>query len=99
MATSKTPPHPGQAVRDSCLKQKGLSVTEGARVLGVTRQALSNLINGKTGISPEMAIRLSKAFGKKPDIWICMQATYDLAQAMKREKRIRVQPYAPQSAA
>ena len=95
----KNPPHPGKAVRVACLEPLGLSVTEGARVLGITRQSLSNLVNGKTGISPEMAIRLSKAFGSTPDTWIRMQAAYDLAQALKHEKRIRVQRYAPQSAA
>ncbi len=95
----KIPPHPGEAVRKSCLEPSALSVTDGAKILGVTRQALSNLINGKTGISTEMAIRLSKAFGNTPDSWIGMQAAYDLAQALKREKHIRVQRYAPQSAA
>lgn len=89
----KNPPHPGKAVRVACLEPLGLSVTEGARALGVTRQALSNLINGKSGISPEMAIRLSKAFGSTPDTWIGMQAAYDLAEAMKREKSIRVERY------
>ena len=87
------------AVRVTCLEASGLSVTESAKVLGVTRQAVSNLINGKTGISPEMAIRLAKAFGGDPENWINMQASYDLAQARKREKNIHVQRYAPQSAA
>jgi len=95
----KTLPHPGKAVRKNCLESSSLSVTEGAKVLGVTRQALSNLINGKTGISPEMAIRLSKAFGNTPETWIRMQANYDLAQALRHEKQIRVERYAPQSAA
>jgi addiction module HigA family antidote len=76
-----------------------LSVTEGAKVLGITRQSLSNLINGKTGVSPEMAIRLSKAFGSTPDTWIKMQAAYDLAQALKHEKQIRVERCSAQSAA
>jgi addiction module HigA family antidote len=89
----KNPPHPGKAVRVSCLEQPGLSVTEEAKVLG------SNLINGKTGVSPEMAIRLSKAFGSTPDTWIKMQAAYDLAQALKHEKQIRVERYAPSPAA
>jgi antitoxin HigA-1 len=94
MAT-KNPDHPGIAVRETCLKTSGLSVTECAKVLGVTRQAVSNLINGKTGISPEMAIRLAKAFGGTPKTWIEMQASYNLAQALRYEKRIRVQRYAP----
>src|ERR1035437_9544646 len=95
----KNPPHPGKAVRVSCLEPLGLSITGGAKVLGVARQSLSNLINGKTGISPEMAIRLSKAFGSTPETWIRMQAAYDLAQALKHEKQIRVERYAPPPAA
>jgi antitoxin HigA-1 len=89
----KNPPHPGKAVRVSCLEPLDLTVTEGARVLGVTRQALSNLLNGRSGISPEMAIRLSKAFGSTPETWINMQAAFDLAAAMKQEKSIRVERY------
>jgi addiction module HigA family antidote len=95
----KNPPHPGKAVRVSCLEPLGLSVTEGAKVLGITRQSLSNLINGKTGVSPEMALRLSKAFGCTPDTLIKMQAAYDLAQALKHEKQIRVERCSAQSAA
>ena len=92
----KNPPHPGLSVRMNCLEPLGLSVTAGAKVLGVSRQALSRLINGQAGISPEMAIRLSKAFGTTPDIWIRMQATYDIAQAKGREDRIKVERYEPQ---
>ena len=92
----KNAPHPGLSVRINCLEPLGLSVTEGAKVLGVSRQALSRLINGQAGISPEMAIRLSKAFGTTPDIWIRMQATYDIAQAKGREDRIKVERYEPQ---
>jgi addiction module HigA family antidote len=95
----KNPPHPGKAVRVACLEPLGLSVTEGAKALGISRQSLSNLINGKTGISPEMAIRLSKAFGSTPDTWIKLQAAHDLAQALKHEKEIRVRRYARRSAA
>jgi antitoxin HigA-1 len=62
----KNPPHPGLHVRHDCLEPLHLSVTKGAEVLGVTRQALNNLVNGKSGISPEMAVRLSKAFGGSP---------------------------------
>ena len=69
--TMKNPPHPGLTVRHDCLEPLGLTVTEGAKVLGVTRQALNNLVNGKSGISPEMAIRLSKAFGSSPETWLC----------------------------
>ena len=86
----KNPPHPGETVRYDCLEPLGLSVTEGAKALGVTRQALNNLVNGKSGISPEMAIRLEKAFGGRASVWLGVQMDYDLAQAMKREKSIRV---------
>jgi addiction module HigA family antidote len=95
----KNPPHPGLSVRINCLEPLGLSVTEGAKVLCVSRQALSRLINGQAGISPEMAIRLSKAFGTTPDIWIRMQASYDIAQAKDREAQIKVQHYEPRPAA
>jgi len=86
----KNPAHPGRIIRSACLEPLGLSVTEGAKVLGVTRQALNNVINGKSGISPEMAIRLSKAFGSTPETWLRMQLSYDLAQARKHEDKIRV---------
>jgi addiction module HigA family antidote len=82
------PPHPGLTVRHDCLEPLGLTVTEGAKVLGVTRQALNNLVSGKAGISPEMAIRLSKAFGASPEVWLRLQMAYDLAQA--RQKKISV---------
>lgn len=87
----KNPPHPGQSVRLDCLEPLGLSVTEAAMRLGVTRQALNNVVNGKSGISPEMAIRLSKAFGSSPETWLGMQLDYDLAQARLHEGDIRVQ--------
>jgi addiction module HigA family antidote len=87
----KNPPHPGVSVRINCLEPLGLSVTKGAKVLGVTRQALNNLVNGKSGISPEMAIRLSKAFGSKPEVWLGMQLDYDLAQARLHEGDIHVE--------
>jgi addiction module HigA family antidote len=90
MMTMKNPPHPGETVRYDCLEPLGLTVTEGAKALGVTRQALNNLVNGKSGISPEMAIRLSKAFGSSPETWLKMQLDYDLAQALQREDRIQV---------
>ncbi len=95
----KNPVHPGCIVRFDCLEPLGLTVTEAARVLGVTRQALNNVVNEKSGISPEMAIRLSKAFGSTPETWVRMQAAYDLAQALKHEKRIHVERYKPQPAA
>lgn len=86
----KNPVHPGRIVRHDCLEPLGLSVTEGARVLGATRQALNNIVNGKSGISPEMAIRLTKAFGSKPKTWLGIQTAYDLAAARKHENKIRV---------
>jgi len=86
----KNPPHPGEHVLEDCLKPLGLSITKGADVLGVTRLTLSNLVNGKNGVSPEMAIRLSKAFGGSPEVWLGMQMQYDLAQAAKNEARIKV---------
>lgn len=88
----KNPPHPGQHVLKDCLEPLGLSITRGAEVLGVTRLTLSNLVNGKNGVSPEMAIRLSKAFGGRPEVWLGMQTDYDLAQAMKKAGRIKVRP-------
>lgn len=94
----KNPVHPGRLVRHDCLEPLGLSVTAAARVLGVTRQALNNIVNEKSGISPEMAIRLSKAFGSTPDTWLRMQAAFDLAVAMKGEKDIRVERYVKEAA-
>jgi addiction module HigA family antidote len=86
----KNPPHPGVSVRINCLAPLGLSVTAGAKALGVTRHALNNVVNGKSGISPEMAIRLSNAFGSRPEVWLGMQLDYDLAQARRRKGDIRV---------
>jgi addiction module HigA family antidote len=86
----KHPPHPGRSIRNACLEPLGLTVTEGAKVLGVSRQALNNIVNGKSGISADMAIRLTKAFGSTADTWLRMQAAYDLAQAMKTESKIKV---------
>jgi addiction module HigA family antidote len=89
----KNPPHPGLSVRLDCLESLGLSVTEGAKVLGVTRQALNNLVNGKAGVSPEMAIRLDKAFGSSAETWLALQTAYDLAQARKHAHRIIIRRY------
>jgi len=86
----KNPVHPGRIVRHDCLEPLGLSVTEGAKVLGVTRQALNNVVNGKAAISPEMAIRLAKAFGSTAETWLRMQVAYDLAAARKDESKIKV---------
>jgi addiction module HigA family antidote len=76
----KNPPHPGRIVRQDCIEPLGRTITGAAKVLGVTRQALNNLVNGKAGISPEMAVRVSKAFGGSPDMWLRLQANYDLAR-------------------
>ena len=89
------PPHPGRIVRQECLEELGLSVTEAAKVLDVTRQTLNNLVNEKAAISPEMAIRLEKAFGSTADTWLRMQTAYDLAQARKKDDKINVQRFVP----
>ena len=86
----KNPPHPGRSIRTACLEPLGLSVTEGARVLGVTRQALNNVVNRKAAISAQMAIRLAKAFGSTAETWLRMQLAYDLAAARKDEGKIKV---------
>lgn len=87
----KNPPHPGRIVKQDCVEPLGLTITEAARALGVTRQALNNLVNGKAGISPEMAVRLSKAFGASPEMWLRLQANYELAQV--RQDEIEVERY------
>ena len=89
------PPHPGEIVREECLGPLGLTVTDGAKALGVTRQALNNLVNERSGISPDMAIRLEKAFGSSADMWIRLQASFDLAQARKRQGDIKVARFTP----
>jgi addiction module HigA family antidote len=86
----KNPPHPGSSIRDDCLEPLGLSVTAAAKALGVSRQALNNLIHGQAAISPEMAIRLDKAFGGGAETWLRLQAAYDLSQAAKHADKIKV---------
>ena len=88
----KNPPHPGLSIRHDCLEPLGMSVTEAARRLGVSRKQLSGIVNGRSGISPEMAIRLDKAFGGGAATWYQMQAAYDLAQALKRTSGVEVEP-------
>ena len=85
------PPHPGGIVRQQCLQPLGLSVTQAAEGLGVSRQVLSDLVNERTGISTEMAIRLSKAFGSTPETWLGMQMAYDLWQARERAEQIETE--------
>lgn len=91
----KDPPHPGEIVREECLKALGLTVTQGAKALGVTRQALNNLVNEKAGLSPDMAIRLEKAFGSSAEMWLRLQGAFDLAQARSRSRSIKVARYQP----
>ena len=95
----KNPPHPGRVVRVSCLEPLGLNVTEAAKVLGVSRQAVSNLVNGRARMSTEMAIRLAKAFGSTTETWIRLQSAYDVAQARAQEAEIKVERYSPPPAA
>ena len=91
------PPHPGEIVRYECLEPLGLSVTRAAEGLGVTRQTLSDLVNERSGVSVEMAVRLSKAFGSTPETWLSMQMAYDLWQARNRAEDIQVERFAEAS--
>jgi addiction module HigA family antidote len=88
------PPHPGEVLRELCLKPLGLSVSEAAKALGVSRKTLSAILNGRAGISPEMAVRLSIAFGTSAESWLTQQTQYDLWLAEKRRKRLRVEKLA-----
>lgn len=87
----KNPPHPGRIVRQECLDPLGLNVTDGAKALGVSRHALSELVNQRRGVSPEMAIRLAKAFGSAPAVWAGLQLDYDMAEAMRHADSIKVE--------
>ena len=91
----KDPPHPGLSVRHDYLEPLGLSVTEAAKKLGGSRKQLSGIVNGRAGISPEMATRLDKAFGGDANTWYRLQAAYNLAQAMKQADQIKVERLAP----
>jgi antitoxin HigA-1 len=88
------PPHPGEIIKELCLEPLGLSVTDAAKGLGVTRKALSELLNGHAGISPEMAIRLEHAFGSTAETWLKMQLEYDLWQAKQRAGNLKVTRFA-----
>jgi addiction module HigA family antidote len=90
----KNPVHPGRIIR-TCIEDLELSVTDAAKVLGVSRPTLSSLINGHAGISPEMAIRLHKAFGGTPEGWFRMQTAYDLAEAQENSDKIKIERYQP----
>lgn len=87
------PSHPGRIIKDGCLDALGLNVTEGAKVLGINRTTLSRVINGRSGISADMAIRLEKAGWSSADHWLRLQGAYDLAQARKHEDDIHVERY------
>ena len=85
------PPHPGGILKRQCLEPLGLSVTAAARHLGVSRQSLSELVNERAGVSVDMAIRLTKAFGSSPETWLSLQMAYDLWQAQRRIDDIKVE--------
>lgn len=91
----KNPPHPGLSIRHDCLEPLGLSVTKAAAHLGVSRKHLSDVVNGRAGISPEMAVRLDKAFGGGARVWYQLQTAYDLAQVMERADQIEVERVSP----
>lgn len=89
------PLHPGEIVKDELIDTTGMSVTTAAHRLGVSRTALSRLLNGHAGISPEMALRLSKLFGTSIEMWINLQTQYDVWLIAKRANKIKVRPYKP----
>jgi addiction module HigA family antidote len=88
----KNPPHPGKHVRVTCIEAAGLTVTAAADALGISRQALNNLVNEKAGISPEMAVRLEKMGWGTAEGWLRLQLNYDLAQVLKRADKLVVRP-------
>ena len=93
MIRMKNPPHPGAFVRSAIIEAHDLSVTAGAKALGVTRQTLSELLNGRPALSSDMALRLEKAFGVSMDTLLRMQTSYEIVQARKREGALDVKPY------
>ncbi len=94
MTKMHNPAHPGEVIRDLCIDPLGLSVTAAASGLGVSRKALSELLNGHSGVSPDMAIRLEKAFGSTAETWLQMQLQYDLWHAEQRADKIKVTKFA-----
>ena len=88
------PPHPGEIVKYECLEPLGLTVTRAAEGLGVTRQALSHLVNEKSDMSVDMALRLSQAFGSTPETWLRLQMAYNLWQAREQAEQIKVERFA-----
>jgi antitoxin HigA-1 len=97
MTRMAKPSHPGQFIRMEIIEPMALSVTGAAKVLGVTRPALSALLNTRAALSPEMALRIEKAFGVKMDTLMRMQTSFEIAEARKREGDIQVQPYVPKT--
>lgn len=92
----KNPSHPGEIVRDICIDGLKLTVTEGAKALGVARTTLSRLLNGRSSLSSEMAVRLSKAFGSTAGFWLRLQLNYDLVNVAGKIKKIRVHCVGPE---
>ena len=84
------PPHPGEVLRELCLEPLGISVTDAAEALGVSRKTLSSILNGRSGISPDMAIRLAKAFSTSPESWLNQQVQYDLWKAERNSRKLHV---------
>lgn len=84
------PPHPGEVIKALCLDPLNVTVTDAAKALGVSRKTLSAILNGRAGISPEMAVRLSIAFGTSAESWLNQQTQYDLWHAEQRRKQLRV---------
>lgn len=93
--TMKNPPHPGRIVREDCLPDLGLTIGEAAASLGVSRQSLDKIVNGRGSVTPEMAIRFEKVFGSTAEMWLRLQLAYDLAQARSRQKEILATVTAP----
>jgi len=89
------PPHPGEIIREDCLKLLDLTITEAAEGLGVNRKNLSRILNSHAGVSPDMAVRLANAFGSTPEIWLKLQMAYDLVQARAKDENNRVRQFAP----
>jgi addiction module HigA family antidote len=87
------PPHPGEIIREECLNPLELTITEAAEGLGIHRKNLSRILNGHAGISPDMAVRLARAFGSTPETWLKLQMAYDLSQAREKEENIRVKQF------
>ena len=90
MKMMHNPPHPGEVIRELCLEPLGFSITDAAKAIGVSRKAFSELVNGRAGVSPEMAYRLSKAFDTTPESWLTMQMHYDLWKARLKAKKLKV---------